>query len=158
MAAQWRDRAVREAGSSMQQRDVIVIGASAGGVEALATLARGLPADLPAAVFIVLHLPPDAHSNLPAILDRVGPLPVSHAVDGAAIHPGRLYVAPPNHHLTLEGGQMRLSVGPRINNVRPSIDVLFRSAARTFDRRVIGVVLSGGNVDPALLARLLTER
>jgi two-component system chemotaxis response regulator CheB len=124
-------------------RDVIVVGASAGGVEALAELARGLPADLPAALFVVLHLPPDARSNLPSILDRAGPLPAIHAEDGAPIHPGRIYVAPPNRHLTLEADRMRLSIGPRINSLRPSIDVLFRSAARAFDSRVIGVVLSG---------------
>jgi two-component system chemotaxis response regulator CheB len=127
----------------MRPRDVIVVGASAGGVEALAELARGLPADLPAAVFVVLHLPSDARSHLPEILDRAGRLPSSHAVDGAPIRPGHIYIAPPNRHLYLEGDRMRLSIGPRINNVRPSIDVLFRSAARELDGRVIGVVLSG---------------
>lgn len=127
----------------MEPRDVIVVGASAGGVEALVELARGLPVDLPAAVFVVLHLPPDARSHLPRILDRAGALLSRHAVDGAPIHPGRIYVAPPNRHLFLESDRMRLSTGPRINNVRPSIDVLFRSAARGFAGRVIGVVLSG---------------
>lgn len=127
----------------MQPRDVIVIGASAGGVEALAELAHGLPAGLPAAVFVVLHLPLDARSHLPEILNRAGRLPCSHAVDGALIHLGRIYVAPPNRHLFLEGDRMRLSIGPRINNVRPSIDVLFRSAAMGFDGRTIGIVLSG---------------
>jgi two-component system chemotaxis response regulator CheB len=134
----------------MQPREVIVVGASAGGVEALTELARALPADLPAAVFVVLHLPQDARSHLPEILDRAGRLPSSHAVDGAPIHPGRIYVAPPNRHLFLEGDRMRLSFGPRINNVRPSIDVLFRSAARGFDGRTIGVVLSG-NLDDGTL-------
>jgi two-component system chemotaxis response regulator CheB len=134
----------------MQRRDVIVVGASAGGVETLAELARGLPADLPAAVFVVLHLPPDARSHLPGILERAGSLPCSAAVDGAPIHPGRIYVAPPNCHLRLECDRMRLDLGPRINNVRPSIDVLFRSAARAFDGRVIGVVLSGTLNDGAL--------
>lgn len=134
----------------MQPRDVIVVGASAGGVEALAELASGLPADLPAAVFVVLHVPPDARSYLPEILDRAGALPSSHAVDGARIRPGQLVVAPPNRHLVLEGDRMRLSIGPRINNVRPSIDVLFRSAARGFDERVIGVVLSGALNDGTL--------
>lgn len=127
----------------MPRRDVIVVGASAGGVEALAELARGFPADLPAAIFVVLHLTPDARSNLPGILSRAGPLPAVHAVDGGTIHPGQIYVAPPNRHLLLEGDHMHLSIGPRINSVRPSIDVLFKSAARTFDARVVGVVLSG---------------
>jgi two-component system, chemotaxis family, protein-glutamate methylesterase/glutaminase len=134
----------------MLKRDVVVIGASAGGVEALAELARGLPADLPAAVFVVLHLTPDARSNLPAILKRAGPLPASHAVDGGTIHPGQIYIAPPNRHLLLEGDHMHLSIGPRINSVRPSIDVLFRSAARTFDGRVVGIVLSGNLNDGTL--------
>ncbi|MGE3269901.1 MAG: chemotaxis protein CheB [Chloroflexota bacterium] len=127
----------------MQPRDVIVVGASAGGVEALAHLVRGLSADLAAAVFVVLHLPVDARSFLPDILNRAGPLPCSHATDGEVMERGRIYVAPPNHHLILEGTRMHLSFGPRINNVRPSIDVLFRSAARGFDGRTIGVVLSG---------------
>jgi two-component system chemotaxis response regulator CheB len=134
----------------MQRRDVIVVGASAGGVETLAELASGLPGDLPAAVFVVLHLPPDADSHLPEILGRAGPLSAVHAVDGATIRPGRIYVAPTNCHLELEGARMRLSTGPRINNVRPSIDVLFRSAARTFSERTIGVVLSGNLDDGAL--------
>src|SRR5687767_14749964 len=134
----------------MLKRDVIVIGASAGGVEALAELAHGLPADLPAVVFVVLHLTPDARSNLPGILKRAGPLPASHAVDGGTIHPGQIYIAPPNRHLLLEGDQMHLSIGPRVNSVRPSIDVLFRSAARTFDARVVGIVLSG-NLDDGTL-------
>ena len=134
----------------MQPRDVIVLGASAGGVEALAELARGLPADLPAAIFVVLHLPADAHSYLADILDRSGPLPATPATDGERIRPGRIYVAPPNRHLLLEGSRMRLTTGPRINNVRPSIDVLFRSAARAFDGGVIGVVLSGALDDGTL--------
>jgi two-component system chemotaxis response regulator CheB len=134
----------------MQPRDIIVVGASAGGVEALAALVRGLPPDLPAAVFVVLHLPLDASSNLPSILDRAGPLPATHAADGETIQPGRIYIAPPNHHLLLDGAQMQLSIGPRVNSVRPSIDVLFRSAARAFDGRVIGIVLSGTLDDGAL--------
>jgi len=125
------------------QHDVIVVGASAGGVESLVQLVGGLPARFDAALFVVLHLPVDAQSHLPSILARAGPLDATHAVDGAPIHGGRVYVAPPNHHLTLEGGTIRLTVGPRINSVRPSIDVLFRSAARAFGARTIGVVLSG---------------
>lgn len=124
-------------------RDVVVVGASAGGVEALAELARGLPPDLPAAIFVVLHLPADAKSSLPSILERAGPLPAVHAIDGAPIHPGRVYVAPPNRHLSVAGDRMHVTVGPRINSLRPSIDVLFRSAARSFGPRVVGVVLSG---------------
>jgi two-component system chemotaxis response regulator CheB len=134
----------------MQRRDVIVVGASAGGVEALAELAKGLPADLPAAVFVVLHLPSDARSFLPGILSRAGPLPAVHARDGAPILSGHIYIAPPNRHLELVGSAMRLPVGPRVNGVRPSIDVLFRSAARTFGERVVGVILSGTHNDGSL--------
>jgi two-component system, chemotaxis family, protein-glutamate methylesterase/glutaminase len=124
-------------------RDVVVVGASAGGVEALIELTQGLPQDLPAAIFAVLHLPADAKSHLPEILTRAGPLPAVHAEDGARIQAGRIYLAPPNRHLMLEGDRIHLSIGPRINSLRPSIDVLFRTAARSFGSRVIGVVLSG---------------
>lgn len=135
---------------TMQRRDVIVVGASAGGVEALAELASGLPADLPAAVFVVLHLPADARSFLPDILSRAGPLPAVPARDGAPIRPEQIYVVPPNRHLELVDSQMRLTLGPRINGVRPSIDVLFRSAARTFGDRAVGVILSGTHNDGSL--------
>jgi two-component system chemotaxis response regulator CheB len=106
-------------------------------------MARELEADLPAALFVVLHVPATAVSMLPEILSRAGPLPANHAHDGERIHPGQIYVAPPNHHLLIRDGSVRLSVGPRENRHRPAIDPLFRSAARTFGRRVIGVVLSG---------------
>ncbi len=124
-------------------RDIVVIGASAGGVEALTGLAAGLPADLPAAVFVTVHVPPYAVSSLPDILSRAGALPAAHALDGEAIQPGRIYVAPPNHHLLLEDGVVRLSLGPRVNHTRPAIDPLFMSAARVYGPRVIGIVLSG---------------
>ena len=127
----------------MPARDIIVVGASAGGVEALVRLVSALPADLPAAVLVVLHVPPDAPSALPAILARAGPLPVAHAENGEPIQYGRIYVAPPNYHLLVMDGQVRLALGPRENGVRPAADVLFRSAARTFGPRVVGVVLSG---------------
>ena len=134
----------------MARRDVVVVGASAGGVEALVELAAGLPRDLDAAVFVVLHLPIDAQSHLPQILDRAGPLDATHATDGEPVRPGRIYVAPPNHHLLLEHGRARLTVGPRINGVRPAIDVLFQSAARAYGPRLIGVVLSGTLQDGTL--------
>lgn len=127
----------------MSARDIIVVGASAGGVEALVRLVGALPADLPATVLVILHLPPDAPSSLPAILGRAGPLPVAHARDGEALEYGRIYVAPPNCHLLVIDGHLRLVLGPRENGVRPAADVLFRSAARSFGQRVVGVVLSG---------------
>lgn len=127
----------------MANRDLIVIGASAGGVEALRAVVAKLPADLPAAVLVVLHLPHSPRSALPSILDRAGPLPAAHPKDGAPFGHGQIIVAPPNHHLTVLDGVVRVTHGPRENGHRPAIDTLFRSAARWYGPRVIGVVLSG---------------
>jgi two-component system chemotaxis response regulator CheB len=121
----------------------IVIGASAGGVEALAEVVAGLPADLPAAVFVVLHIPPYVASSLPKILARSGSLPAVHPHDGATIKAGVIYVAPPDHHLLIEENQIAVKKGPKENRFRPSIDALFRSAAYVYGPRAIGVVLSG---------------
>jgi two-component system chemotaxis response regulator CheB len=127
----------------MPSHDIIVIGASAGGVEALRELARGLPPDLPAAAFIVLHVPPSGPSMLPEILNGSGPLRARHAINGGAIEHGRIYVAPPDHHLLVERGRVRIVRGPRENRARPAADPLFRSAAYAYGTRVVGVVLSG---------------
>src|SRR3712207_329297 len=97
----------------MPARDIIVIGASAGGVEALQALVRTLPPDLPAAVFVVLHVAPRSRSLLPEILSAAGPLPAVHAEDGMATERGRIYVAPPDQHLILEPGHVHLGFGPR---------------------------------------------
>jgi two-component system chemotaxis response regulator CheB len=132
---------------TVRHRDVIAIGASAGGVEALRALVAGLPPDFPGAVLVVLHLPRDAPSALPTILDRSGPLPAAAAVDGEELRPGRIYVAPNNHHLLLLDGHLRLSHGPAENGHRPAIDPLFRSVARAAGPRGIGVVLSGSRDD-----------
>jgi two-component system, chemotaxis family, protein-glutamate methylesterase/glutaminase len=123
--------------------DIIVVGASAGGVEALQVLVTGLPADLPAAVFVVLHMSPDAPSSLPQILDRAGPLPVTPATDNAPILPGRIYVAVPDQHLLIERDRVCLVRGPKENRTRPAVDPLFRSAARDYGPRVIGLILTG---------------
>jgi two-component system chemotaxis response regulator CheB len=127
----------------MPGHDIIAIGASTGGVEALGALVGGLPTDLAAAVFVVLHVSPHGKSTVPHALSRAGPLPASHAVDGAQIVPGRIYVAPPDHHLLLEPGRMRVTRGPKENRFRPAIDPLFRSAAYEYGPRVVGVVLTG---------------
>lgn len=122
---------------------VIVVGTSSGGVEALAALVGGLPVDLPAAVFIVLHTAPYRDSILPDILNRRGPLPAAHAVDGETIRPGRIYVAPSDRHLMIQAGQVYVGRGPKENGHRPAVDPLFRTAARAYGPRVIGVILTG---------------
>lgn len=127
----------------MARRDIVTIGASAGGVEALMTIARHLPADLPAAVFVVLHIPPDGTSALPTLLSRAGQLPAEHPDDGEPVRHGRIYVAPPDHHLLLHDGRVRVVHGPRENRHRPSVDPLMRSAAQFYGPRAIGVILSG---------------
>jgi two-component system chemotaxis response regulator CheB len=126
----------------MQQRDIITIGASGGGVEALSRLCAGLPPDLPAAVFVVLHIG-SRSSTLPRILSSSGPLRARHPEDGEPILPSRIYVAPPDRHLLLEQDCIRLSHGAKENYTRPAIDPLFRSAALAHGSRVVGVVLTG---------------
>jgi two-component system chemotaxis response regulator CheB len=127
----------------MAAHDIIVIGSSAGGVEALTMLCSHLPKDLPAAIFIAQHVSPTSRSVLPQLLGRAGKLPVSHAVDGATITSGTICVAPPDYHLLLENDQTVLRRGPHENRTRPAIDPLFRSAAIAYGPRVIGVILTG---------------
>ncbi len=124
-------------------RDIVTLGASAGGIEALTTLVCHLPSDLPAALFVVVHISPEAPSVLADILNRAGPLPASPAVDYAPIEHGHIYVAPPDRHLLLTSTAMRIVHGPTENRHRPAIDPLFRSAAVSFGQRVVGVILSG---------------
>jgi two-component system, chemotaxis family, protein-glutamate methylesterase/glutaminase len=123
--------------------DIIAIGASAGGVEALCSLVDGLPPEFPASIFVVLHVMATGKSVLPAILERAGDMDVSAAVDAEPVERGHIYIAPPDYHMILDGRRIALTRGPRENGHRPAIDPLFRSAARQYGDRVIAVVLSG---------------
>jgi two-component system, chemotaxis family, protein-glutamate methylesterase/glutaminase len=127
----------------MAGHDIVVIGASAGGVEAIREVVRRIPGDIEAALFFVAHIPPDGWSNLPEILSRSGPLPAVHPNDGQPIAKRTIHVAPPDHHLLLEEGTVRLSRGPLHNRHRPAVDPLFSTAALAYGPRVVGVVLSG---------------
>lgn len=124
-------------------RDIIVIGASAGGIEALKGLVAGLPAALPASLLVVVHVAAQSPGVLPGLLTRAGPLPAVMAAEGMLVEPGHIYVAPPDYHLLVEQGGLRVTRGPKENHFRPAIDPLFRSAAFTYGARVIGIILSG---------------
>ena len=139
-------------------RDIVVIGASAGGVQTLDQVVERLPPELPASLFVVLHLASGGHSVLPTILTRAGRLPAT--VPGETERPerGRIYVAPPDRHMLLLGPDVRLTGGPRENGHRPAIDPLFRSAARTYGPRVIAVVLSGTLDDGSAGAGMVRDR
>lgn len=127
----------------MGNRDIIVIGGSAGATAPLKDILSRLPADLPAAVFIVLHIPAQGLGALATVASSAAKLPVRHAESGMLIENGNIYLAPPDHHLLLLRDHMMLGRGPRENMVRPAIDPLFRSAALHYGPRVIGIVLSG---------------
>lgn len=127
----------------MSGHNIIVIGTSAGGLKTLSAVLSELPADIGAAIFVVQHLAADKKSDLPRLLADISDLPVTHPIDGAPFEMGHIYVAPPDHHLLVNADTVRVLRGPQENRFRPSIDALFRSAARSHGSRVIGVVLTG---------------
>ncbi|HKS28678.1 MAG TPA: chemotaxis protein CheB [Pyrinomonadaceae bacterium] len=126
---------------------MIAIGASAGGVEALKEIVRGLPPDLPASVLIVNHLSPHHPTYLPEILSNAGALPVSLPRDSEEIVRGHVYLAPPDYHMVVKHGRIYLGQGPKENFARPAIDPLFRSAALAYGSQLIGVILTGAQND-----------
>lgn len=132
-----------------------MVGASAGGVEALKALVSNLPPEFPAAVFVTLHTAPQASGALASILNRASPLAAVTAEDQAEIRAGQIYVAPPDYHMLLSERQVLLSHGPKEHNFRPAIDPLFRSAARHFGPRLIGIILSGSLDDGAIGLELI---
>jgi len=129
-------------------RDIVVIGASRGGVEALRGIVAALPPNLQSTLLIVLHISPTHASLFPAVLSRAGPLPAEHGRNGIRIERGRIYVAPPDHHMTVGPiGFIRLDQGPKEHHTRPAADPLFRSAASIYGSRVMGIILTGGGSD-----------
>lgn len=130
----------------MLQKDIIVIGTSSGGLEALRLIVSLLPENFPGSIFVVMHTSPSGPGFLGEILDRAGPLTARNAVDMEQIRPGRIYVAPPDHHLLVERSVVRVTRGPKENRHRPAVDPLFRSAAYAYGARVTGIVLTG-NLD-----------
>jgi two-component system chemotaxis response regulator CheB len=131
-------------GNEAGRKDIVVIGASAGGIEALKALVSDLPRDFAASIFVVLHTAAHSPGLLPQILEKAGPLPALNAEDWQPIQRGQIYVAPPDRHLLIDrAGYARITRGPKENRSRPAVDPLFRSAAHAFGPRVIGVVLTG---------------
>lgn len=136
--------------SRLRDVDAIVIGASAGGVEALSILLPALPRDTRVPVVIVLHQPPEGPSLLVELFTPKCAVAVREAEDKAPVEAGTVYFAPPNYHVLVDvGPQLVLSADPPVNYSRPSIDVLFESAADLYAARLLGIILSGANADGA---------
>ena len=127
----------------MANRDVLAVGTSAGGVEALIFLAKHFPRDFPASVLVTIHLPRHGPSSLDEVLSHAGPSPAVFAIDNDTLRKGRIYIAPPDRHLIVDDDRLSLGEGPRENNTRPAIDPMLRSAAVCCGPRAIGVVLTG---------------
>ncbi|RFS17279.1 chemotaxis protein CheB [Emticicia sp. C21] len=142
IANRTKERKKKEKQTNAEQR-LIVIGASSGGFEAIKKIVSNLPADFETPIFIVWHISPDVHGILPQVLNRENKIYAAHAYDYEPIKPNRIYVAPPDYHMLIEDGKVRVTHGPKENRFRPAVDPLFRSAAYTCTNRVIGVILSG---------------
>jgi len=128
--------------SHLVKHDIIVIGGSAGGISAVRNIICGLPADLPAALLVVIHMPPSP-STLAEVLSKSSRLPTFEAIQDQPIQRGTIYVAPPDRHLFIDNDRILLWQGPKENRHRPAINALFRSAAVGYGERVVGVILSG---------------
>lgn len=136
---------------------VVLIAASAGGLEPMLQIVAALSVACGAPVFVVQHIGIHKSVVLPALLARAAGLPAIHAHDDALIEAGHIYVAPPDHHMLLEPGHIRLNRGPKVHHTRPAADPLFISAAEVYGERVIGIVLSGGDSDAAFGLRAVKE-
>ena len=141
----------------MASRNIVAIGASAGGISALLYIAGKLPADLASAILIVVHTGADSPGILHQLLSRAGPVPASVALDGKPIQLSNIYIAPPDYHLLIKDQRLHVARGPKENGFRPAIDPLFRTAARNFGQRVVGIVLSGGLDDGTDGLRIIKE-
>jgi len=139
-------------------RCLIVIGASAGGIEPLGKIIQGVPADLPAAICAVVHIPPTRDSLIDQVIGRRAQLPTRKAYSGMKLEEGRVYVAPPDRHLWVDDGRLRLLYGPKENGLRPAIDPTFRSAASAYGSSVVGVLLSGMHDDGVVGLRIVREK
>jgi two-component system chemotaxis response regulator CheB len=128
----------------MEKRNIVVIGASMGGFDALKRIVANLPSDFEASIFIVWHMSADVMGILPQVINKLNTIPASNALDGELILSNHIYVAPPGHHMLIDNGFIRVTHGPKENLFRPAVDPLFRSAANNYGNRVIGIVLSGG--------------
>jgi len=137
---------------------LVVVGVSLGGMHALKTLLAGMPSDFPWPLAIAQHRSPDSDDLLAGLLQVQTPLPVADAWDKEPIQPGRVYLAPPDYHLLVEPGYFSLSRDEPVSNSRPSIDVLFESAADAYGAGVIAVVLTGANADGARGAARIKAR
>lgn len=137
--------------------DVVAVGASAGGVVALRNLVSALPPAFPAAVLVVLHLPPHHKSLLADVLDRRSVLPVKDATDGEAIEPGTVYVAPANYHLVVKARRVGLTSSRQVHFNRPCVDTMLESVAAGYGDRAIGIVLTGSGLDGATGIRAIKQ-